>query len=154
MLPAVIVCQFSGLLAQQPPVLTPGSRVRVTSADSTVGAQTGTVLGITETTLRLRRGPSEIPIALPAIQRLELSGGHRPSVAGGIVGLALGVAAGGALGCLANSDSYGVFCAGQKDTKVVGGAVIGGAVGAVLLSWLLRSERWSVVPHGQLRRSP
>jgi hypothetical protein len=66
--------------------------------------------------------------------------GRRYSVAGGIGGLVLGAAAGGALGCLANKDGYGVFCGGQDDAKVVLGAAVGAAAGAVLGAVLFRHD--------------
>lgn len=63
---------------------------------------------------------------------------RKPSVVGGVVGFVLGAAAGGALGCLANEDDYGVFCGGQDDRKVYLGAALGGVVGGTLGALLLR----------------
>jgi hypothetical protein len=68
----------------------------------------------------------------------SLSASRRYSVGGGVVGFVVGAAAGGALGCLANKDDYGVFCGGQDDTKVFVGAALGAAAGAVLGAVLLR----------------
>jgi len=65
---------------------------------------------------------------------------RRYSVAGGIGGFILGGVAGGALGCLANKDDYGVFCGGQDDTKVFVGAALGAAVGAALGAVIFRHD--------------
>jgi hypothetical protein len=64
----------------------------------------------------------------------------RPNVTGGIIGFVLGAAAGATVGCLANKDDYGVFCAGQNDTRVVAGALVGGAVGAAVGALLFKRE--------------
>jgi hypothetical protein len=65
-------------------------------------------------------------------------GGHRLSVAGGIGGFVVGAVAGALVACHFNRDDYNVFCAGQNDTKVAIGAVIGGATGAALGAYLFR----------------
>jgi hypothetical protein len=77
----------------------------------------------------LRAGGASIvaPVSVPMAQERAR---RRPSVVGGVVGFVLGAAAGGLVGCAANRDSYGVFCAGQNDTKVFVGAAIGGIAGA------------------------
>lgn len=54
------------------------------------------------------------------------------SVTGGVIGAVIGAAVGTALACFANRDSYGVYCAGQSDTKLVIGAVIGGGIGGYI----------------------
>jgi hypothetical protein len=65
-------------------------------------------------------------------------GGRRLSVAGGIGGFVVGAVAGALVACHFNRDDYDVFCAGQNDTKVAIGAVIGGATGAALGAYLFR----------------
>ncbi|MGE0553861.1 MAG: hypothetical protein AB7R55_10575 [Gemmatimonadales bacterium] len=42
----------------------------------------------------------------------------------------------------ANRDSYGVYCAGQSDTKVVLGAALGGAAGAAVGALVFKRRRW------------
>jgi hypothetical protein len=78
------------------------------------------------------------PVRDLAPQTLRAQGSRRYSVAGGIGGFIVGGAAGGALGCLANKDSYGVFCGGQDDTKFVVGAALGAVVGAALGAMIFR----------------
>ena len=85
---------------------------------------------------------------------MELSRGRQPSVVGGLVGFLLGAAAGGAIGCAANSDDYGVYCGGQDDTRVIAGAALGGAAGAALGALLFKRERWAVVDGTQVRTDP
>ncbi|HET6763371.1 MAG TPA: hypothetical protein VFH27_06855 [Longimicrobiaceae bacterium] len=72
----------------------------------------------------------------PAVLKTDGSRGY--SVVGGVAGFVVGAAAGGALGCLANRDDYGVFCGGQDDTKVFVGAALGAAVGAALGAVIFR----------------
>jgi hypothetical protein len=67
-------------------------------------------------------------------------GGRRLSMAGGIGGFVVGAVAGALVACHFNRDSYDVFCAGQNDTKVAVGAVIGGATGAALGAYLFRRK--------------
>jgi hypothetical protein len=79
----------------------------------------------------------DVPRA-PVLDRAE---GRRLSVAGGVGGFLVGAVVGGLVACHFNRDSYDVFCAGQNDTKVFVGAVVGGASGAALGSYLFRSRR-------------
>jgi hypothetical protein len=132
--------------AQEEPPLHPGSRIRVTIQGPEASTRIGRLGAVNDSTLVLLTASSSTAIPRAGIIRLELSRGRKPSVPGGIAGLVLGAAAGGAVGCLANRDSYGVFCAGQSDTKVVVGAVVGGAAGATLGALLFRRERWVTLP--------
>jgi len=128
----------------QGPALAVGTRVRVverapgpTRTGTYRGAApTGLILGIDSTTLTLPR---------ERILRLDQSMGRKPNVPAGIAGLLLGVAAGGALGCLANKDDYGVYCGGQDDTKVIVGATLGGIAGGLIGALLFKTERWRAV---------
>jgi hypothetical protein len=70
---------------------------------------------------------SAVPLA--AVAESEQQAKRQPSVVGGVVGFVVGAAAGGLVGCAMNRDSYGVFCGGQNDTKVVVSAAIGGIAG-------------------------
>jgi hypothetical protein len=129
----------------------PGSRLRVTTGERTPQIETGTYHAITDTTLVLWRSGAERSFPLARIGRLEISRGRKPNVAGGVVGFLLGAAAGGVVACTANRDSYGVFCGGQNDTKLIVGAALGGAAGAAIGALLFRRERWSVVELDRLR---
>ena len=81
----------------------------------------------------------------------QLAQNIKPNVAAGIVGFLLGGAAGGLLACTANRDDYGVFCAGQDDSKLIVGAVLGAAVGAAVGALVFRRERWRTIRLDQLR---
>lgn len=131
--------------AQQSSSLTPGARLRVTLLGPGPRIQVGYLRAMDDSTLTLGTAGSATAIPLASIDHLELSRGRKLSVPGGVAGLLLGAAAGGTLGCLANKDSYGVFCAGQDDTKLIVGAVLGGAAGATLGALLFRRERWVLV---------
>ncbi|HET9983344.1 MAG TPA: hypothetical protein VFQ38_07145 [Longimicrobiales bacterium] len=137
--------------AQEAPRLGPGTRLRVTVVRPSAQVYTGTFGTRTDTTLVLSGGASSRSIPLSSIGRLEWSAGRKPGILGGVLGLVVGVAAGGAAGCAANRDSYGVFCGGQDDTKVVVGAALGGLAGATAGALLLRRERWRPVELGRLQ---
>lgn len=129
--------------AQGPPLLA-GTRVRVVErapGPTRVGAYRGAgpaglLLGVDSITLSIPR---------ENILRLEQSLGRKPSVPAGIVGALVGVLAGGALGCLANKDDYGVYCGGQDDTKVIVGAALGGIAAGILGAVLFKTEHWRAV---------
>jgi hypothetical protein len=70
-------------------------------------------------------------------EAVELNARRRVNVTGLVIGAVVGAAVGGALACLANRDDYGVYCAGQNDTKVVIGAVIGAGVGGWIGGFLI-----------------
>ena len=136
---------------QQGGPLAPGVRLRVTTAAPAARTQPGVHRGFTDSTLVLATSDGVISIPLRAVTRLEVSQDRRPSVVGGIVGLLVGGATGGLAGCAANRDSYGVFCAGQSDTKVAVGAALGGIAGAAVGALLFRRERWELVPPERYR---
>jgi hypothetical protein len=134
--------------------LTPATRLRVSAASPLTQVQAGAYRALTDSALILSRDTSQLTIALAAITQVELSRGKKPNVTTGVVGLLLGAAAGGAIGCAANSDDYGVYCGGQDDTKVIVGAALGAAVGATLGALLFRREHWAVVDGSRLRTDP
>ena len=146
-----LVWPLSTTLAQDIPQLTSRSRLRVTVTGPQARAQVGVYQALTDTTLVLSAGSSPLTFPLNSISRLELSRGHKASIPGGVVGFILGGAAGGVIGCAVNTDDYGVFCAGQDDTKVYVGAALGGAIGAALGAFLFRRERWSPIDLAALK---
>lgn len=129
--------------AQEGPPLTPGARIRVTLLSPGPRTQIGNLQALSDTTLHLLTGSLSVPIPRANIDHLEVSRGRKLSIPGALAGLVLGAAAGGAVGCLANQDDYGVFCGGQSDTKVTLGVFFGSAAGAALGGLLFRRERWT-----------
>jgi hypothetical protein len=140
---------FVQLRGQEAVELTPATRLRVSASNAGGPVQTGTFRELTDTTLAMVTGRSVLAMPLANVGRVEVSHGRKPGLAGGVVGLVLGGAAGGLLACTANRDDYGVFCAGQNDSKLIVGAALGGAAGAVLGALLFRRERWQAVDLGQ-----
>jgi hypothetical protein len=132
----------AALGAQAAAPLQAGARVRVAVHGPDPRWRVGTLGAVADTVLVLRTSRGSLTIPARDVVRLQASRGTGPSVLGGVVGVLLGGAAGGAGGCLANRDDYGVFCGGQRDTRVVLGAVLGGAAGAVVGAVALRRERW------------
>ena len=145
-LPAALVILLAPTLvsAQAAPRIEPGTRIRVTVANP-YRREVGLYRAITDTTLQLGAGATPVTIPLARIERIEQSAGRRRSLPGGIAGFVVGAAAGGAVGCLANSDDYGAFCGGQSDTKVIVGAALGGIAGAALGAVLFGGERWTAI---------
>lgn len=128
----------------QGPDLAVGTRVRVTTTTSVTRA--GTYRGIDQAALAVQVDTTTHRIPRETIAKLEQSMGRKPNVATGILGAILGAGIGGALGCLANEDDYGVYCGGQDDTKVIVGAVIGGLAGGAAGALLFKKEGWREVP--------
>jgi hypothetical protein len=152
---ALVLClPLASLQGQDAVQLTPATRLRVSAASPLTQVQTGTYRALTDTALVLSGDTAQVTIPLAGITRVELSRGRKPNVAAGIVGFLLGAAAGGALGCAANRDDYGVYCGGQDDTKVIAGAALGGIAGATLGALLFRREQWAVVDGTRLRTDP
>jgi hypothetical protein len=121
-----------------------GARVRVTTFD---GAPTiGEFERWDGSSLLIYDRDEPLTFAFDDIDVLEVSQGWSVNTGGVVVGGLLGTAAGGALGCVANNDDYGAFCAGQNDTKVFMGAALGGAAGVALAALLFRVERWLPIP--------
>ncbi len=139
------LCCPLAVLNAQDTVLAPGARLRVTSEHRMPRIEIGRYHALTDTTLVLSRDTAILALPLADISGVEVSRGRKPGIAGGVVGLLLGAAAGGVIACTANRDDYGVFCGGQDDTKLVIGAAIGGAAGATLGALLFRRERWTAV---------
>lgn len=127
--------------AAQGPALVVGARLRVTTA-TPAASRIGEYRGFDQAALALQIDTTIHRIPRETIAKLEQSMGRKPNVATGIVGAILGAGIGGALGCLANKDDYGVYCAGQDDTKVIVGAVIGGLAGGAAGALLFKRERW------------
>ena len=139
----------STVSAQAP--LRDGSRLRVTPVSMSTPAQIVQFQALNDSALVVLSGGSSRMIPLRDISRLEQSAGRKPNIVTGAVGLLLGAAIGGVVACADNRDSYGVFCAGQNDTKIAVGAVIGGITGGALGAFLFRRERWNAV---DLRSQP
>jgi hypothetical protein len=140
----VALVAFAPAAVAQGPELVVGTRVRVTTTTSVTRA--GAYRGIDQAALALQVDTATHRIPRETIAKLEQSMGRKPNVATGIVGAILGAGIGGALGCLANKDDYGVYCGGQDDTKVIVGAVIGGLAGGAAGALLFKKEGWREVP--------
>jgi hypothetical protein len=137
----VLAALSSTAEAQGPPVVL-GARVRVSVSQPANARHTGVLRAADGTSVQLQTSGESLTIPRSTITRLEQSLGKKPNGPGGIIGALLGVAVGGAVGCLANKDDYGVYCAGQDDTKVIVGAVVGGLAGAVVGALVFKKEGW------------
>jgi hypothetical protein len=113
----------------------------------------GTLHAISDSALVLQSSSGLLSFPAHDIAIIEQSAGRKPNLAVGLAGMLVGVALGGVAGCAVNADSYGVFCGGQDDTKVVVGAVAGGLTGALLGALLFKRERWRRVDFLTLQRN-
>jgi hypothetical protein len=146
-----LVAVGAPVAAEQPPLLAPGTRVRVTvaSPESRTGADVfvGQYRGRNDAALWLEPGQAPAAIPLGQLRGLEVSLGRKPSILRVAIGSLIGATVGFfAVGCLANRDSYGVLCLGQDDSKFIIGAVVGGLAGAAIGAWLFPREEWQSVP--------
>ena len=137
----LLVSVLASRLPAQGPPLVYGTRVRVTTTTQPT-SRIGLFRGHDEATITLQVDTVSFRIPRETVTRLEQSMGKKPNVATGIIGAILGAGVGGALGCLANKDDYGVYCGGQDDTKVIVGAVLGGLAGGAAGALLFKRERW------------
>ena len=131
-------------LAAQGPTPALGQRVRVTTSAPSI-TRIGAWRGADGSNVNIQVDSTAIAIPRGTITRLEQSMGKKPNVAMGVIGLLFGAGVGGALGCLANKDDYGVYCGGQDDTKVIVGAALGGLAGAAAGALLFKREAWRTV---------
>ena len=142
---AMVLIAFPGAAGAQGPPIVLGSRSRVTVSQPANTRHTGILRAADGTSVQLQTSSESLTIPVSTITRLEQSLGKKPNATGGIIGALLGVAVGGAVGCLANKDDYGVYCGGQDDTKVIVGAVVGGLAGAAVGSLVFKKEKWREV---------
>ena len=132
-------------LAAQGPAIVYGTRVRVTTTTQPA-KRIGLFRGNDQASITLQIDTTSFRIPRETIAKLEQSMGKKPNATTGIIGAILGAGVGGALGCLANKDDYGVYCGGQDDTKVIVGAVLGGLAGGAAGALLFKREGWREVP--------
>jgi len=144
---ALVLVSFSCLEAQEPTLVEPGMRVRVSTAPQGSRAEwtVGTVITVTADTLSIRADTDtarEIQVVRPAVTRLQVSRGEGSKARTGLaLGSLAGAGAGGAIGYAALHDGYDLA---PRDAALVGavpGAVIGGLVGLGIGSGA-RRERW------------
>jgi hypothetical protein len=128
------------------------TRLRVTVDDPSTVMHRGTFQSLNDSLLVLSTRAATLNIPLRSVTRLECSDRRSPNLLGGALGFLLGVGLGGVAGCALNNDSYGVFCGGQDDTKVMVGAVLGGTLGAAAGALLFRREHWQRADLARLRK--
>jgi hypothetical protein len=143
--------------------LSAGARVRLTAPSVSGKRLTGTVLGIDDATLTLRRGPRGETMQVPraAITTLEVSRGGRRGK-GALIGAAAGLASGVALGLgtghhCTGSDwellyvvlTVGVDCRGGSRAAVLSALTV--PSGALVGFLLAPGEKWEMASTDRLR---
>lgn len=151
---STFLCAQGALAAQVPPMITPGSRVRVTLARAEAPL-IGVVQALRADSLLLELEPGvgeTRTIHIPGVARVELSQGvQRRTAKGAAVGAVVGITLGALLGAQSDDECDVEVCVDlvSREESIVLGAVIvgllGTAVGAVI-GHLSRQERWVRVP--------
>ena len=134
-LAVALVLPFSSLVAQEPPTLAPGSRVRVSTPDERV---VGALAAIDGASIVVRRKDGSLDsLPMTPRTRLDVSGGpglcspgrRGTCVAVGFLG---GAALGAVVGAVAVPDCSDELCVLVYFVTVPAGALVGTIVGAVL----------------------
>lgn len=140
--------------AKVPQGIAPGDRVRASIRQD--GAVAGRVVRLSRDTLVLETGGDTIGVARASVQRIDVrTGTHGHGGIGFLVGLAVGGGLGAALlasageDCTASDPNYYPGCGdytvppelAYAPMVMLGGALLGGIVGAVI-----RSDTWTEVP--------
>ena len=147
--------------------LAPGARVRVTmraAANQEVGGRArekriqGKLVALDEATMTMETDGQSRPTVVPrpAIKKVEVSTRGSRKGRAALIGFGVGALIGGAWGYSVVDDcSRGTFlCIFPKEDRpglTLGGAVLGGALGAGLGALLGPGERWQERPGAQLR---
>jgi hypothetical protein len=154
----VVACSLLALSAEarsheQPASLLPvsvGSRVRLQAPMVVLGRIEGTVIKLDGKSL-LVAGSERTPVSVPrqAITQLEVSHGrHGHALLGMGMGAAIGAVLGaavGSTGCVPAVGCGDSYSGGAAALGALGGGLWGAGIGA-----LIRTERWSAVPLGQV----
>ncbi|MDZ4863987.1 MAG: hypothetical protein SGJ01_11140 [Gemmatimonadota bacterium] len=151
-LAVALVLPFSSLVAQEPPTLAPGTRVRVTTQDERV---VGTLTAIDSAAIVVRRKNGSLDsLPMTPRTRIDVSGGpglcspgHRGTcvAVGFLGGAALGAVVGAAAEC-----SGGELCVLVYFFTVPAGALVGTIAGAVI-----GGEHWNrAEPPARLTLAP
>ena len=144
---------LTSVMAQEPPPVKPGDRVRVTAPDLGIRKQAATFEAWRGDTLVIV-ADSIMNFPLAFVTLLEVGRNRRYAGRGAVIGLALGGVGGGVL--------FGVACANDPflgdatGTCAVVGAVFlgtGGALIGALIGAMSTGTRWEEVPLDHLRVS-
>jgi len=157
----VVLCVVAMLItssiawAQEPSVVAPGARIRITELDSTV-RRAGTVVTAGRDTIVLRPDQGEAaPIATSRITQLDVSygvHGHalKGVVFGGLAGLGIGALIGYSTANRTGSEDDVIESAGNSIIWAGIGAGVGMLVGGVI-GGSHKTERWEEVPTARWR---
>jgi hypothetical protein len=142
----------SVLQAQGTPSVQVGSRVRI---ESPVARGIFSVVRVTDDTVTVRTDALSAPVAVPRadMTRLALSMGRRSAGSGAwrgaLTGAALGAVVGAATGLASGDDDESAWFAMSAGEKAVGGGValgLGGAILGGVVGAIYRGERWERTP--------
>jgi len=140
----VLILWAAGRVSAQLPEFRTGAWVRI----HTTGAAellTGTIAYQTPSELGVLQAPDDTAVvSRAAISRVDVSGGRRSNaLRGARLGALVGAGAGAALGMavMAEDDGFFDFGAEAIPAGMLGGGVLGGAVG-LLFGAVISSERW------------
>jgi hypothetical protein len=150
---AFLAASASTVVAQTPPHLETGARVRLVAPAIPAGEQIVRIEGTTNDTLvfRSERYPVTRSLALSEISSVDVSLGQRRRTArGAIMGLGTGVVVGAVVGYMTFEPCEG-FCMFEPTTASGNAAWVGlgggllGLVAGTTIGFLTKSERWQRV---------
>ena len=153
-----LVVPLSTLLAQQPPPVEPGARVRIkygcarTWRDNWTRCQKehGTLVALTSDSVAVQPAGqlNSLVVPLTSVKQIKVRRGqHSHPWRGGIVG---GLIGGAVMGAANTGYCMGSQCVRKFANGSVAGLVVGASVGAVIGS-VIHTDRWEEVPLDRLR---
>ena len=152
---ATLVIPWSGLSGQDIPPIAPGTRVRITAPSAGADKLIGTVVPSPVDTLMVRPADRMTAVAIPlaSVTRLEVRFGQKSHL---LLGAAIGFVAGAAslgIGSAVDCNQADSDCAKHQTVTLTAlGGLSGGAVGALLGSFI-HSDRWERVVLERMRVS-
>jgi hypothetical protein len=155
---AALLLWASGGLAQEPPALHVGSRIRVyvmefSGGESRTRRLTGSLVGLDEKILSLESSPNTAPvlIARENITRVDLSVRRGRRAKGTAIGLVVGFAAAAVVGLALGDDPPGFVSFPAEFKALLFGGLFGAPIGATVGLVVAGGEQWQVLPSDRVR---
>lgn len=150
-LPLILIVAALAPAALAAQTLQPGARVRVLAPSAADTLLTGTVVALDSASLLVAPAvdAEAVPIPLAGVERMEVSRGRAPStLAGAVVGTALGALVGYGLATLATDPEDCEFvCGAVEAVSAATGGTLGLVMGALVGAGTPHGpERWHPVP--------
>jgi hypothetical protein len=141
-------------VAQEPPEVTPGTRVRISAPTVAKKHFVGTITAWDPENLTMTSDKGPIVLPRGAVSRLELSRGRKSRGRKALLGAGIGAAAGALVGFAHGSDPPGSsIVAFDAGTYALTFGALGAAAGALIGVAITPGERWEELPPTRFRVS-